>query len=62
MDRISIVYCGDITSLTKYGCSRDHHPDKKQVTLDRSIGAAGDCPYRYGGRGRQLNDRVRNIR
>lgn len=33
MDWTSIVYYGDMTSLAKYGYSRDHRPDKKQVTL-----------------------------
>ena len=33
MDWTSIVYYGDMASLAKYGYSRDHRPDKKQVTL-----------------------------
>jgi len=33
MDWTSIVYYGDMSSLAKYGYSRDHRPDKKQVTL-----------------------------
>jgi len=33
MDWTSIVYYGDMTSLAKYGYSRDHRLDKKQVTL-----------------------------
>ena len=33
MDWTSIVYYGDLASLAKYGYSRDHRPDKKQVTL-----------------------------
>jgi transposase len=33
MDWTSIVYYGDMTSLARYGYSRDHRPDKKQVTL-----------------------------
>lgn len=31
--RTSIVYCGYMTTLAKYGYSRDHRPDKKLVTL-----------------------------
>lgn len=33
MDWTSIVYYGDLASLAKFGYSRDHRPDKKQVTL-----------------------------
>jgi transposase len=33
MDWTSIVLHGDKSSLGKYGYSRDHRPDKKQVTL-----------------------------
>lgn len=33
MDWTSVVYYGDLASLAKYGYSRDHRPDKKQVTL-----------------------------
>ncbi len=33
MDWTSIVYYGDMVELAKYGYSRDHRPDKKQVTL-----------------------------
>ena len=33
MDWTSIVYYGDLASLARYGYSRDHRPDKKQVTL-----------------------------
>lgn len=33
MDWISIVYYGDMASLARYSYSRDHRPDKKQVTL-----------------------------
>lgn len=33
MDWTSIVYYGDMASLAKFGYSRDHRPDKKQVTL-----------------------------
>ena len=33
MDWTSIVYYGDMASLARYGYSRDHRPDKKQVTL-----------------------------
>jgi transposase len=33
MDWTSIVYYGDMASLAKYSYSRDHRPDKKQVTL-----------------------------
>jgi transposase len=33
MDWTSIVYYGDMAELAKYGYSRDHRPDKKQVTL-----------------------------
>jgi len=33
MDWTSIVYYGDMASLAKYGYSRDHRPDKKQVML-----------------------------
>ena len=33
MDWTSIVYYGDMNELAKFGYSRDHRPDKKQVTL-----------------------------
>lgn len=33
MDWTSIVYYGDLNALAKYGYSRDHRPDKKQVTV-----------------------------
>ena len=33
MDWTSIVYYGDMAELAKYGYSRDHRPDKKQVTV-----------------------------
>ncbi len=33
MDWTSILYYGDMAKLAKFGYSRDHRPDKRQVTL-----------------------------
>jgi transposase len=37
LDWRSIVYYGDMAKLAKYGYSRDHRPDERQLTLGAAM-------------------------
>jgi|NGEPerStandDraft_6_1074524.scaffolds.fasta_scaffold40195_1 transposase len=48
-DITSISFCGDYeeADLVRYGYSRDHRPDRKQIELAATVTAAGGIPIDY---------------
>jgi transposase len=48
-DRTSISFCGvyEEADLVRYGYSRDHRPDRKQIELAATVTAAGGIPLDY---------------
>lgn len=48
-DITSIFFCGayDDADLVRYGYSRDHRPDRKQIELAATVTAAGGVPVDY---------------
>lgn len=59
MDWTSVVYYGELPSLAKYGYSRDHRPDKKQVTLGvAQLAPPVNVPIAMTVEAGNVNDRV----
>lgn len=48
-DLTSLSFCGDYdeADLVRYGYSRDHRPDRKQIELAATVTAAGGVPVDY---------------
>jgi transposase len=59
-DSTSISFCGayDAADLVRYGYSRDHRPDRKQIELAATVTAAGGIPVDYRSLAGHVADRT----
>ena len=59
-DITSISFCGayDEADLVRYGYSRDHRPDRKQIELAATVTAAGGIPVDYRPLAGNVADRI----
>jgi len=66
-DLTSLYFCGDYeeADLVRYGYSRDHRPDRKQIEVAATVTAAGGVPVDYRALAGNVADRttpVENLR
>jgi len=66
-DLTSLSFCGDYeeAELVRYGYSRDHRPDRKQIEVAATVTAAGGVPVDYRALAGNVADRatpVENLR
>lgn len=66
-DLTSVSFCGDYeeADLVRYGYSRDHRPDRKQIEVAATVTAAGGVPVDYRALAGNVADRatpVENLR
>jgi len=66
-DLTSLYFCGDYeeADLVRYGYSRDHRPDRKQIEMAATVTAAGGVPVDYRALAGNVADRttpVENLR